>query len=620
MKITEELKIITEDIIKVIKLHQITSRELYKNAEWDDFLEYQKEAAQEDVLYDVDIDQTAFEKVYENTMNEKASILYENGLNYYNGTSVTRQNKKRAAVYFCMAAEKGHVLGQFNIAYMFYNGEGVERDYTEAFYWFYMVAANGNERGYYFIADFYMQGLGIIRENHAKAAVFYQKSAKMGSPAGMYNYAVLLAQGDGVEENTELALSLLRESAGRGFKQAVDAMKAVEKNDDAAKGIMQSVDIMKDEMKLMNEQQLYQYLVTYISYDVMKNYYMFYAAFCVICDELKKEATEVLNKIFDLYQRAKQAMYLIERWNFESEEFDAKKYVLEEEYAGSYFLKNVDMLEKSVFDVTGFMKYLSTLEDEARISLVQGETTAKYVVDNEIIAEEAFLIANLLIENKFSKPLSVYAADFYLIAAILSKPEAQYELGLCYRWGTGGKYVDADRAIYWFKRAMENGVKEAGKIVEAYDSESGRNILRMSAISGKDGFGTKWYKDQQLVKEYYRKADEGDMEARYELARVLVPDEEYGAFKRSASKAAYYYELAAGQGSVDAAFNLANLYEYGALKFDVNLEKAFYWRKKCADMGDTEACHLVSKMFYEGKGTQKDEEMGRFYEKKKNGM
>ena len=58
MKITEELKIITEDIIKVIKLHQITSRELYKNAEWDDFLEYQKEAAQEDVLYDVDIDQT----------------------------------------------------------------------------------------------------------------------------------------------------------------------------------------------------------------------------------------------------------------------------------------------------------------------------------------------------------------------------------------------------------------------------------------------------------------------------------------------------------------------------------------------------------------------------------
>ena len=135
----------------------------------------------------------------------------------------------------------------------------------------------------------------------------------------------------------------------------------------------------------------------------------------------------------------------------------------------------------------------------------------------------------------------------------------------------------------------------------------------MSAISGIEGFGTKWYLDESMVKEYYRRADEGDMECQYELARVLVPGEDFGAFKRDATSAVHYYELAANQGCIDAAFNLANLYEKGGFKFEPDIHKAFYWRKKCTDLGDKEACRLVSKMYLEGRGTERDVVMAVWY-------
>lgn len=151
---------------------------------------------------------------------------------------------------------------------------------------------------------------------------------------------------------------------------------------------------------------------------------------------------------------------------------------------------------------------------------------------------------------------------------------------------------------------------------QKFNNVTGKNILEQSAISGADGFGTKWYNSKEMVKEYYRLAEEGDAEVQYELGRQLTPGIAYGAFKRNASEAAKYYEMAAKQGMIDAMFNLANLYINGDINFDINLEKGFFWRKKCADAGDIEACYMLGKMYYEGKGTEVDEQKGKEYIKK----
>ena len=135
----------------------------------------------------------------------------------------------------------------------------------------------------------------------------------------------------------------------------------------------------------------------------------------------------------------------------------------------------------------------------------------------------------------------------------------------------------------------------------------------MSVVHGVQGSGSKWYRHKDFVNKYYEMADAGDMESQYELARNLVPENEFGAFKRSAEKAAYYYELAAKQGSIDAAFNLANLYLTGSVNFPKDIEQAFKWRKICADMGDGEACYMTGKMYLNGRGTEKNEEMGQRY-------
>lgn len=330
-------------------------------------------------------------------------------------------------------------------------------------------------------------------------------------------------------------------------------------------------------------ENIYEYVKSNLSYDNEDNFQMFTQFY----DE-KQDAIEALDnaeqqELHQMFMRCMQIIYL-ETWlHTEFEELDCKKYIKNSEYSGWLFADNVDVLQK-IFE-----------------NADAGE------------AEEAFFLGNQFIEDKFSPALSVFASKYFRIAAEKGNQDAMWELGLCYRWGTGGEFIDIDKALYWFEKAAALGHEKARSVIEQFDSPEDKMILENSAISGAEGFGTKWYNSKKMVDEYYRLAKEGDVEAQYELGRQLTPGIAYGAFKRNAKEAAKYYEMAAKQGMIDAMYNLANLYEDGDIQFDKDLEKAFYWRKKCADEGDEEACYMVGKMYYNGKGTEVDKEKGKEY-------
>lgn len=216
------------------------------------------------------------------------------------------------------------------------------------------------------------------------------------------------------------------------------------------------------------------------------------------------------------------------------------------------------------------------------------------------------MLGNYFREGKFSQPMTVYAAKWYQIAADCGCEEGMYELALCYRWGEGGVYVDSDKAIYWMRKAAERGNESAKAFVQNFDNDTGKSIIVQSAISGVEGYGTKWYKCEELIEEYFKLADCGDVEAQYELARQSIPGKRFDVFKRDAHNAEKYYEMAAKQGMTDAMFNLANLFVEGSIGFAPNIEKGFEWRKKCADAGDDEACYMLGKMYQNGQGTAAD--------------
>ena len=47
--------------------------------------------------------------------------------------------------------------------------------------------------------------------------------------------------------------------------------------------------------------------------------------------------------------------------------------------------------------------------------------------------------------------------------AVKGDPDYQYSLGMCYKYGYGVK-VDINKALYWFKKAADQGHKQAGRV------------------------------------------------------------------------------------------------------------------------------------------------------------
>ena len=202
-----------------------------------------------------------------------------------------------------------------------------------------------------------------------------------------------------------------------------------------------------------------------------------------------------------------------------------------------------------------------------------------------------------LFEGKLIHGGMGYAHRFFREAALLGDPEAMYYLAMCYRWGEGGVYADPEQALEWFRKAAEAGDEEAKKMLQSHDNEDGKMLFLLSAISGAEGSGSKWYVYEPLVKEYYANADAGNAESQYELARQLANPNHVGPFRYDPVLAIHYYTKAALQGVVDAMYNLAELYYKGAPGVEVNRDLAKHWWTQCAEAGDAESEDLLKKLF-----------------------
>ena len=67
------------------------------------------------------------------------------GLLYYDGNGVP-QNFSEAARWFQEAADRGWAKAQYNLGAMYGAGRGVKRDYSKAYVWLSLCAAQGDEK------------------------------------------------------------------------------------------------------------------------------------------------------------------------------------------------------------------------------------------------------------------------------------------------------------------------------------------------------------------------------------------------------------------------------------------------------------------------------------------
>lgn len=180
-----------------------------------------------------------------------SEALYTLGLMYDLGQGV-KQDYRKAVRLYQKAAEQGHALGQFNLGTMYDLGNGITQSSEQAFYWFQQAAEQGQPDAQYILGMMYYKGNGCEQDiekalywngkaadqGHIKAnelrnskitlsdetiAMFQQTRqllANNGDAVFQFEFGVMHAKGDGVEQNYEQACYWFQQSANQGHSEA----------------------------------------------------------------------------------------------------------------------------------------------------------------------------------------------------------------------------------------------------------------------------------------------------------------------------------------------------------------------------------------------------------------
>ena len=97
---------------------------------------------------------------------------------YFRGEGVTR-NYSQAAKWFRVAAERGYAPAQENFAWMSYSGSGLPLDYAEAAKWTLAAAEQGFTRAQLDLAYLYEKGKGVPLD-YVSAYMWYKSASYAG--------------------------------------------------------------------------------------------------------------------------------------------------------------------------------------------------------------------------------------------------------------------------------------------------------------------------------------------------------------------------------------------------------------------------------------------------------
>jgi len=83
-------------------------------------------------------------------------------------------------------AVQGDLDAQFQLGTLFYQGKGVQQDYTQAFLWYRRAGQQGNSDAQYSLGNMYLMGEGIKQDDY-QARQWYEKAAEQGHESAQHN-------------------------------------------------------------------------------------------------------------------------------------------------------------------------------------------------------------------------------------------------------------------------------------------------------------------------------------------------------------------------------------------------------------------------------------------------
>ncbi|MBF0887286.1 MULTISPECIES: tetratricopeptide repeat protein [Gluconobacter] len=154
---------------------------------------------------------TRFEKAA-----EKGDLIgaYNLGVCYAEG--VTGEQNGREAARWMQKAADGVVNAQYWYGRMLLEGRDVQPDPTQALYWMEKAADAGMAEAQVMVAGLLVDGNINGRRDHEKALTLYRRAAESGNVDAMFSLAALYGGGHDVPENRPQAQIWFRKAAQRG--------------------------------------------------------------------------------------------------------------------------------------------------------------------------------------------------------------------------------------------------------------------------------------------------------------------------------------------------------------------------------------------------------------------
>ncbi len=117
-------------------------------------------------------------------------------------------------------ANSGDAKAQFELANSYDYGYGIKQDHVKAAFWYQKAAEQNYAEAQNSLASLFQSGLGVPKDNE-QAFKWYQKAADQGHPEAINNLAYLYDLGLGVSQDRKIAFQLYQLSAEKGFARAM---------------------------------------------------------------------------------------------------------------------------------------------------------------------------------------------------------------------------------------------------------------------------------------------------------------------------------------------------------------------------------------------------------------
>ena len=101
---------------------------------------------------------------------------------------------------FSIAAEAGLDLAQYNLAILYFTGQGVEQDYEQALRWTEAAAEQGHVNAQFNLGSLYLEGQGTQQDNEL-GIDWFKRAARSGHANAAYALAKIYQEGETISAN-----------------------------------------------------------------------------------------------------------------------------------------------------------------------------------------------------------------------------------------------------------------------------------------------------------------------------------------------------------------------------------------------------------------------------------